>query len=131
MSLTPSWFGYEFPKLCLQSGVADIFPQEPAWEKVVDAFYVGIWTGLKSLCFPKVWKRSEAELETGGSQGNNRWRGESLGSPGAGHAMEKHSSLRRCISRKRCISSAVINRVQQFKSISDKSILDSSLDSHC
>lgn len=125
----PSWFGYEYPKLCLQLGVADIFPQEPAWEKVVDVFHVGIWTGLKSLRFPKVWKRSEAELETGGSQGTMQQQPDGKGK--VGHAVEKHSSLRRCISRKRCTSSAVTNRVQQFKSINEKSILDLSLNSHC
>ena len=35
----------------------------------MDVFHAGIWTGLKSPGLPQVWKRSEAELETGGSHG--------------------------------------------------------------
>lgn len=35
----------------------------------MDVFHAGIWTGLKSPGLPQVWKRSEAELETGGSRG--------------------------------------------------------------
>lgn len=46
--------------MCLQLETTYIFSQEPTWEKVVDVFHMGIWTGLRSSGLSQVWKRSEA-----------------------------------------------------------------------
>lgn len=56
-----------------------IFSRKPTWLKNGRWVSQGILTGLKSSGLPQVWKRSEAELETGGSRGTvralSRWKG--------------------------------------------------------